>query len=221
MYFFPLLFLLFTSPILTNDVTIVSKPKSKNFWEIYKIDVSKISKAKLEKIKLVFEFIETLPTDKKYLSEKFYKRNSKFEKYFGFSFNGINLNHWILSRIQKIKIQKINDYLALNTGTEIILSESFFDLSVLEQSIILIHEARHSDGIIFSHLPCPKDFPYLSPRNPEANLSDLEACDDRGDGSYGFSAAYLFELICYYPTDREMLIGKYNSELLRIISKNE
>ena len=190
-----------------------------SIWEVYQIDISQVQKNKLEKLNSVLVFIENLPSEKKLLSEKFYKKHSKFELLFGFSFNGKKLQHWILSRIRKLKVKKIKDYLALTTGSELILSESFFELSLLEQSIVLVHEARHSDGSSFAHIACPDDFPYLSQRNPEASLPDLEACDDRADGAYGITAAYLFELICYYPTDRELLVGKFNSELLRIIKR--
>lgn len=190
-----------------------------SIWKRYEIDISQISKVKIEKLNMVLNFIDMLPSEKLYVSEKFYISRSSFEKLYGFNFKSKQLNHWILSRIRKLKIRKITDFLALNTGTELILSESFFNLSIIEQSIVLIHEARHSDGSEFAHITCPKDFPFLSQRNPEAPLSELEACDDRVDGAYAFTAAYLFELISYYPTDRELLIGKYNSELVRIITK--
>lgn len=188
-------------------------------WKKYNIDISQISKSKIEKLNLVLSFIEAIPYNKLYVSEKFYKSQSVFEKLYGFTFSGRILNEWVLHRIKKIRIKKLKDFLALNTGTELILSESYFELPLLEQSLVLIHEARHSDGKSFAHITCPKDFPFLSQRNVEALLSELEACDDRTDGAYGFAAAYLFELISYYPTDREILIGKYNSELVRIITK--
>ncbi len=194
---------------------------SPSLWKEFRIDVSLISQQEQEKLNSVFKYIESVPTEKLYVSEKFYRKKSRFEKLFGFAFSGKKLNHWILSRIRKIKIEKIKDYSALNTGSELILSDSFLNLSVLEQSIILVHEARHSDGREFAHSACPDDFPFLSQRNPEAVLSDLYACDERTDGAYGFSAAFLFELISYSVKDRENLIGRYNSELSRIIIKRQ
>lgn len=200
-----------SSPIFTENIFLLRKE--------FGIDVSRISRNEQEKLSEVFMFIDSFQTEKLYFSEKFYRKRSKFQKLFGFPFSGKKLNEWILSRIKKIKIQKIKDYTALNSGTELTLSDSFLQLSVLEQSIILVHEARHSDGREFAHTECPANFAFLSQRNPEAVLSELYACDDREDGAYGFSAAFLFELIAYTGKDRENLIGRYNSELSRIVIK--
>jgi len=185
----------------------------------YKIETEKMNSDHLLKLEATLDFIEKLSANKTVVEKKRYERLSRFKNFFGFEFDGKRLNQWILQRTRKISIQKNSFFMAQNDGFELKLDPRFFSLPILEQAIILVHEARHSDGLEYSHSKCPDNFFYLSSRNLNADLSGADACDEIENGAYGFSSAFLFELIAYGLGDAETLAGKYNSELARIIRK--
>lgn len=164
-----------------------------------------------------FDYFLNLKTGPFKIPKTVHKEMSVFEKLYGFRFDGKKLLKWIHSRIVSIQKGKTGFYIAVNQNQNLVLGEQFFQLSVLDRAIIFIHEARHSDGNEFRHVRCPSHFNFLSIRKI-VKLANTLACDKRLDGAYGLSAAFIFELIAYGLGDQEILIGKYNSEIARIIT---
>lgn len=159
--------------------------------------------------------------DRLRIDRNFYLRKSNFRKLFGFSLSGKNLSNWLNARIKYVKSGPTGKYIAYFHNGTVVLGKDFFSLSKIEQTLVLIHEARHADGKEFAHSKCPEGFPYLSVRSPQTMLENMEACDERDDGSYGFGAAFLFEVYAFglYQTGEERLIlGLYNSEVARIVN---
>ncbi|MDX1959778.1 MAG: hypothetical protein SFU98_14480 [Leptospiraceae bacterium] len=163
-------------------------------------------------------FLDNLEPKLLVIDKDVYKEKSKFEEIFQFSYSPKKIRSWLNQRIKKVIIDKSNFYIAQYYNGQLSLDPTFFELSKLDQILVLIHEARHADGN-FSHIKCPNVFPFLSIRNPEINLENEYACDSITNGCYGASAAFLYELISYGILNQELLIGKYNSELARIIRK--
>ncbi|TGK13124.1 hypothetical protein EHO60_02685 [Leptospira fletcheri] len=165
-------------------------------------------------------FIRSLEPKQLVVDRDFYRKTSRFEERFGFPFSGQKLDSWFGDRIRFFKIGRTDPYLAYYNGEAIVLGKGFFLLSKIEQALVLVHEARHADGKKYSHVDCPSDFPYLSLRIPETKPAGLKACDDISDGSYGFGAAFLFEVFAYglaERTEEKYILGLYNSELTRIL----
>lgn len=174
-----------------------------------------------EQIDEVYEYVRKLQPSAPVLSSKIYKKKTQFQEFFGFPFSGPSLLLWLQQRIHKFRIGSSGRYVANFENGTIYLDSSFFKLSNLEKTVVLIHEARHGDGEDLQHIDCPSDFPFLSTRAPETELEGMRACDDRKDGAYGFGAAFLFEILSFglYPAGRSSeIIGMYNSEILRIMN---
>ncbi|PKA04708.1 hypothetical protein [Leptospira ellisii] len=183
---------------------------------------SELNSEQTKKIEILWRYVEDLKPRGLKTGSSFYERNSKFERYFGFSFSGPALRDWLRVRISGFKSDVSQDYAAHYHRGIVYLNREFFRFSLWEQTLVLVHEARHSDGTDFQHVVCPSGFPYLSLRKPETKLEGMAACDDREDGAYGFGAAFLFEMYCYglYPENHGTeLLGMYNSELGRIVAK--
>lgn len=183
---------------------------------------SELNSEQTKKIESLWKYVAELKPRELKTSSSFYKRNSKFERYFGFSFSGPSLRNWLQGRISGFKSDLSQEYTAHYHRGIVYLNREFFRLSEWEQALVLVHEAKHSDGGEFQHVVCPPGFPYLSLRKPETRLEGMAACDDREDGAYGLGAAFLFEMYCYglYPENHGTeLLGIYNSELGRIITK--
>ncbi|RHX77763.1 hypothetical protein [Leptospira yasudae] len=172
------------------------------------------------KIRELWKYLSDLKPNITRMNSSFYKKRSKFEKYFGFRFEGNKLEQWLKSRIDGFKMDSSQPYIAHYSNRIVYLNRNFFRFSKLEQAVILIHEARHADGNEYQHIRCPYGFPYLSVRDPEAELEGLAACDDKQDGAYGFGAAFLFEIysLGVLPKNKTSeILGLYNSEIARII----
>ncbi|EQA45750.1 putative lipoprotein [Leptospira broomii serovar Hurstbridge str. 5399] len=172
------------------------------------------------KIESLKRYIQELNADRLHIDKNFYSRKSNFRKFFGFSFSGKDLSAWLNSRIKVYKIGPTGKYIAYFHDGMVVLGKDFFNLPKVEQALVLIHEARHADGREFTHSKCPAGFPYLSVRAPQTSLENVEACDERVDGSYGFGAAFLFEVYAFglYQTGEErFVLGLYNSEVARIV----
>ncbi|MCB1191734.1 MAG: hypothetical protein H7A23_17345 [Leptospiraceae bacterium] len=195
-----------------------SREKKLAFYMLPKMS-SNLSKQESQAITEAFFYIFNLKKKSLVLPLKTYQQKSRFEKYFGFPFEGFQLGIWLINRIHSLKKGDTGFYTAINHDKHLILGTSFFQLSVLDRAIALLHEAKHSEGSKFSHIRCPNDFHFLSHRNLEANLANTLSCDSRPDGAYGITATFLFEMIAYNLENRELLVGKYNSELARIIAK--
>ncbi|TGK21953.1 hypothetical protein EHO61_01585 [Leptospira fluminis] len=180
-------------------------------------DPDRIESARIESLRT---FIRSLEPKRLAVDRDFYLKTSRFEERFGFPFSGQKLDFWFGNRIRFFKIGRTDPYLAYHDGETIVLGKSFFLLSKIEQALVLVHEARHADGKRYSHVECPADFPYLSLRMPETKPAGLKACDDISDGSYGFGAAFLFEVFAYglaEAGEEKYILGLYNSELTRIL----
>ncbi|EQA37582.1 hypothetical protein LEP1GSC047_4019 [Leptospira inadai serovar Lyme str. 10] len=172
---------------------------------------------KIESLKF---YIQELNSNRLHIDKSFYRRKSNFRKLFGFSFSGADLSAWLNSRIKVFKMGPTGKYIAYFHDGMVVLGKDFFTLPKVEQALVLIHEARHADGREFTHSKCPEGFPYVSLRSPKIPLENTEACDDRVDGSYGFGAAFLFEIYAFglYQTGEErFVLGLYNSEIARIV----
>ncbi|WP_061225950.1 hypothetical protein [Leptospira interrogans] len=205
---FSILFLLFYNILFSNSILNKIFPVALNSQERVQINELFESISKLKPLKVTIDL-------------KFYEEKSQFSQFFGFPFSGISLEIWLKRRVTNFKIgASSEDYIANYRNGIIYLNRRFFQLSKLEQMVILIHEARHADGAEFQHIRCPFDFPYLSIRAPETRLEGMPACDDRKDGAYGFGAAFLFEIYSFGLFDEnklEEVLGMYNSEVARII----
>ncbi|MBM9575980.1 hypothetical protein JWG45_02330 [Leptospira sp. 201903070] len=167
----------------------------------------------------VYEYVRQLNPGSLRIQSKTYRKRTQFQNFFGFPFSGPELLLWLQRRIQKFRIGATGRYVANFENGVVYLDSSFFSLSKIEQTVVLIHEARHGDGE-FHHIDCPEGFPFLSIRSPETELDGMKACDERADGAYGFSAAFLFEIFSFglYPQGSvSEIVGMYNSEMLRII----
>ncbi|RHX84606.1 hypothetical protein DLM78_16935 [Leptospira stimsonii] len=182
----------------------------------------KLKSTEKEKVEEIYDYVRKLHPETLKISQKSYRKRSQFRNFFGFQFSGPTLLYWLKLRIHDFKIGASNQYVANFENGTVYLDPSFFNLSKLEQAVILIHEARHGDGDEFHHVDCPDEFPFLSIRAPESDLEGIRACDDRIDGAYGLGAAFLFEIFSFglFPPGRySEIIGMYNSEMLRIIVK--
>ncbi|WP_061248724.1 hypothetical protein [Leptospira alstonii] len=207
-----ILFFVFYNPLFPNSLLNKIFPASLNAQERIRINE-------------VFEYIADLKPATLAIDPKFYTEKSRFHQFFGFSFSGVSLEIWLRRRITDFKMGASSEFYIANYSNGIVyLNRRFFELSKLEQVVILIHEARHADGAEFQHIQCPSDFPYLSTRSPETRLEGMAACDDRKDGAYGFGAAFLFEIYSFGLFDENTMkevLGMYNSEVVRIILEKE
>ncbi len=147
-----------------------------------------------------------------------YRRLSRFERLFGFPFDGQGLSVWVLNRLPEISYQNtwtvaVNQ----NRGTLFIGDQFFEDLSDLERLYILIHEARHSDDDGYEHVKCPKGFHFVSAAQPDIDLQGEAACDADDAGAYAFQAAFLYELFAYGIFDQREVGLLYNSSISRVL----
>jgi hypothetical protein len=172
-------------------------------------------------MKDTFEYIENLKPNKLIIRKEFYLDKSNFEKFYGFKLNGKLLTLWLYDRIHQIKKSRDSVFIADYFKGTLSVDPSFFELSTLQRVLVLIHEARHADGVEFKHIPCPSNFKFLSIRRPDVKLENLDACDSESNGCYGFTASFVFEMISYGLYDHEVLVGIYNSEVSRILDKNK
>lgn len=190
----------------------------------FPVDINAAERIQIEDL---FKYISDLKPKRVVIDSKVYSEKSRFREFFGFPFAGPPLTAWLKHRISDFKMGASSEFYTANyrNGT-VYLNRRFFQLSKLEQTVVLIHEARHADGADFQHVVCPKDFPYTSARAPEVKLEGLSACDDRKDGAYGFGAAFLFEIYSFGllgGKSPEEILGLYRSETVRILlegSKN-
>ena len=169
-----------------------------------------------QQISTLFSKINALKPSKLVISKELYFENSRFKALFGFEFNGNQLSAWIKDRIQAIEYGK-SWTVAVNKGNKIVLGDEFLASNFLEQSYILVHEARHADASCPSHIKCPAYFPFLSAGQPEMPLANKAGCDGSLHGAYAYQAAFLFELSAYGLVDQQLATHYYNASILRLL----
>jgi len=188
-----------------------------DYWDQYKIDPSDLSTEQLIIIEETLNQLRLLKSGDLKINKKVYRRLSRFNEFFGGSFNGETLLHWLLTRIKGLsyhngKKAAINQ----NRGNIHVGNPFFQELSVLERLYLLIHEARHSDDKGYKHIRCPKGFRFISASQPTMDLEKEQACDDEINGAYGYQAAFLFELFAFGIFDQQEVGLLYNSSISRV-----
>lgn len=182
-------------------------------------DEFKLSSSQQKKLDETFKFIDKLEPKKLKIDKSTYQKFSKFEDYYKFHFSGKKLSKWIRNRIQKFSFGETGDFIAMYQEEEVFLGKIFFTLSPLERALVLIHEARHADGKQFAHVICPDSFEFLNPRDWKIFPAGKKGCDSLAEGSYGVTAAFLFEMGAYGFISQTEAGLRYNSELSRVLRK--
>ncbi len=188
------------------------------YWKKYNIKFSGITEKQLSLIEETVNHLKSLGPKELKVKKKMYKKLSRFGELFGFSFNGKDLFHWLLSRTKKF-VYRNSWTVAVNQNKgEFILGDEFFNkVSMLERLYVLMHEARHSDNGGYKHIRCPKDFKFISAGSPDMMLENEPACDDSKEGAYSYQAAFLFELFAFRIFDQKETGLTYNSSIARVI----
>lgn len=213
----PLWFLVIV-PILFLFLDIQAVYGAEPFWGKYHINVSGVADEQLLILEETIHQLESLEPDELKIPPKVYQRLARFRELFGFSFNGRDLAHWVLSRIRKITYRNTWTVAINQKQGEFMLGDAFFKkLGPLDRLYLLIHEARHSDVTGYPHIKCPKGFRFVSATQPDMDLQDELACDKGEKGGYAFQAAFLFELFAYGIFDQKETGLLYNSSVYRII----
>jgi hypothetical protein len=208
-----ILFLLFS---LTPETSSAKEP----YWEKYKIDLSGLKDQQVQVLESTINQLRALDPDDLKINKKVYRRLSRFQKLFGFSFKGGNLSRWLLSRIKSVSYQNTWTAAVNENKGDFILGDFFFTkMTMVERLYGLIHEARHSDNDGYPHIKCPKGFKYISARQPDMDLESEPTCDNSDKGAYSFQAAFLFELFAYGLFDQEKAGLLYNSSISRVIPR--
>lgn len=189
------------------------------YWSQYHITLTRLSEAQKLELENTVNRIQSLRAETLAIDKDTYTRLSRFKKLYRFALDPDDLLHWLLSRIREISFRTDGRFAAFNQNQgQLILSPVFFnDLSVLERLYLLIHEARHSDDDGHRHVPCPRNFRYLSAGQPEVDLAGESACDNEETGAYAFQAAFLFELFAYGLFDQREVGLLYNSSIIRVL----
>lgn len=207
-YFFLLL-------IILNAETVLAREP---YWEEYHIELSGLSDEQVLVLESTINQLRSLEPSELKINKRTYSRLSRFKELFGFPFNGKDLSHWLLTRIQSISYH--NTWTAAvnqNQGSFMVGDFFFTKTTPLEKLYTLIHEARHSDDNGYKHIRCPDGYKYISSRQPEMDLEKEPACDDNDKGAYSFQAAFLFELFAYGIFDQSEVGLLYNSSISRVI----
>ncbi|MFZ5862051.1 MAG: hypothetical protein ACOYXR_04290 [Nitrospirota bacterium] len=189
------------------------------YWEKYHIELSGFSEPQILALETTLNQLRALVPGDLRMNRRTYQRLSRFEPLFGFSFNGPDLFHWLLSRIHRLSLKnKWTVALNQNKGHFIVGDAFFTKLTPLERLYTLVHEARHSDDDGYDHVRCPKGFPYVPSRQPEMDLEKEPACDATNNGAYAFQSAFLFELFAYGLFVEQTDVGLlYNSSIARVM----
>lgn len=179
---------------------------------------SKLTTKQEKVLKDTYSYLEKLDGRKLKIDKTTYQKLSHFEEYFKFSFSGKKLSKWIQSRIKSVSYGSTGDFLAMYNEEEVTLGKIFFTLSPLDRTLVLLHEARHADGKQYAHVLCPETFVFLNPRDWRIQPANKKGCDKVWDGSYGITAAFLFELGAFGYLSQTEAGLRYNSEISRVIT---
>lgn len=188
------------------------------YWKEHGIDITGLSMEQLAAVEKTVNAIGGMKVNDVAIPKGIYYRLSSFRRLYGFDLDGEKLKGWLLGRIRSISPQ--NSWTIAVNGNlgHFYIGSRFFEKSgFLERAYCLIHEARHSDGDGYPHIPCPGNYKYVSAGSPEIDLTEHAACDGVKDGAYAFQAAFLFELYARKMVDPEQAGLIYNSSASRII----
>lgn len=106
-----------------------------------------------------------------------------FRARFGFPLAGPLLMAWLQDRVDRVEHGSAWTVAVHGGDRTVVVTDAFFSRSLVERMLVLVHEARHSEGDGFPHVRCPEDDPPV--------LAGKLACDDRADGSYAYQVALL------------------------------
>jgi hypothetical protein len=188
------------------------------YWEEHHIELLGLTEEQVLSLESTLRQLSALEPGELKINKRMYGRLSRFKELFGFPFNGKDLSHWLLTRIQSISYH--NTWTAAvnqNQGSFMVGDFFFTKTTPLERLYALIHEARHSDDDGYEHVECPKGFKFISSRQPEMDLEKEPACDVNNKGAYSFQAAFLFELFAYGIFDQGEAGLLYNSSISRVV----
>ncbi|TGL86639.1 hypothetical protein EHQ68_15170 [Leptospira congkakensis] len=180
-------------------------------------DESKLNAKQSKVLKESFSYLESIEPKKIKIDKSTYNKLTQFESIFKFGFSGKKLSRWIQSRIKKYSFGSTGEYIAMYQDGDVLLGRPFFNLNRLDRVLVLLHEARHADGKNYSHVVCPENFQFLNPRDWNIHPAGKKGCDSVVDGSYGITAAFLFELGAYGYLNQTEAAHRYNSEISRVI----
>lgn len=184
--------------------------------ELYS-DESKLNAKQTKVLKESFSYLETLEPKRIKIDKPTYNRLTQFESIFKFAFSGKKLSRWIQSRINKYSYGSTGEFIAMYQDGDVLLGRAFFSLNRLDRVLVLLHEARHADGKNYGHVVCPENFQFLNPRDWKIHPAGKKGCDSVPDGSYGITAAFLFELGAYGYLNQTEAAHRFNSEISRVI----
>ncbi|EMY70265.1 hypothetical protein [Leptospira vanthielii] len=180
-------------------------------------DESKLNAKQSKVLKESFSYLETLEPKRIRIDKSTYNRLTQFESIFKFGFSGKKLSRWIQSRIKKYSYGSTGEYIAMYHDGDVLLGRAFFSLNRMDRILVLLHEARHADGKSYGHVVCPENFQFLNPRDWKIHPAGKKGCDDVPDGSYGITAAFIFELGAFGYLNQTEAAHRYNSEISRVI----
>ena len=204
-------FLFFT---LIAETTLAKEP----YWEEYHIELLGLKGEQVLILESTINQLRMLEPNELKINKRIYHRLSRFEKLFGFPFNGKDLSHWLLIRIKTISYHNTWTAAVNQNKGDFIVGDFFFTkTNTLERLYALIHEGRHSDNEGYRHIKCPKGFKYISATQPDMDLENEPTCDNNDKGAYAFQAAFLFELFAYGIFDQKETGLLYNSSISRVV----
>lgn len=197
-----------------TETTMAKEP----YWDEHHIELLGLTEQQISVLESTIRQLQLLEPGELKIDDKIYKRLTRFKELFGFSFNGRDLSHWLLNRIQSISYQNSWTAAANQNLGDFFVGDLFLNrMSPLERLYSLIHEAHHSDDDGYEHIQCPKGFKYISSRQPDLDLDKVPACDGRPDGAYALQAAFLFELFAFGLFEQNEVGLLYNSSISRVI----
>lgn len=170
----------------------------------------------VESIERLYERINGLDSPIVQIPNDIYEGRAKFEQLFGFPFSGPAVVQWLGHHIETLRFQE--DWtVAVNLRNGVVgLGSQFFELPVLDQMYLLIHEAAHSVPGSPQHVNCDSRNESISVYQREMNLHDHPACDRTSNGAYSFQAAFLFQLYARGLVNPSRAGLLYNTTLTRI-----
>jgi hypothetical protein len=204
--------------VMTEGVGFAEEP----YWAEHGIKLDGLTPAQTTVLEETINSIGNLPPKKVAINTAIYIRLSRFQRLYGFSFEGKTIKNWILRRVKSITHQNTWTVAVNDSQGDFKIGDRFFEKAdFMERAYTLIHEARHSDGDGYSHVRCPESFRYVSAGSPDIDLIAVEACDDRGDGAYGFQSAFLFELYARDIANQQEAGLLYNGSVARIVGNKK
>jgi hypothetical protein len=192
------------------------------YWAEYGIKKAGMTTADTSVLEDTINAIGNFEPKKVVINKAVYFRQSRFQRLFGFSFEGKKIKDWLLRRMKSVTHQNGWTVATNDNRGDFSLGDRFFEKAdFVERAYTLIHEARHSDGDGYEHVRCPESLMHVSAGSPEMDVTTVKACDDRSDGAYGYQSAFLFELYARDVADQHETGLLYNSSVARIVTNNK